>query len=159
MNHESTERIASLPVRAALTAALLLAATGAFAQATTARSDEAKAIATPLAAPTAKVTAATAPTDKAEQNQVAPQSQEAQIAEPEEFDSPPLLLGDATQNLLAWQRSGEIASPTPRPIAGSVAGRSYERYIKSFEHPIPEHLSSTVTKSNGGAGGSSSASR
>jgi hypothetical protein len=81
-------------------------------------------------------------------------------AEAEEFESPPpLLLGDATQSLLAWQRSGEIASRTPRPIAGSVASRSYERYIKSFEHPIPEHLGSTVTKSKGGGGASSSGGR
>ncbi|WP_221885033.1 DUF3613 domain-containing protein [Variovorax sp. DXTD-1] len=81
-------------------------------------------------------------------------------AETEEFESPPsLLLGDATQSLLAWQRSGEIASRTPRPIAGSVASRSYERYIKSFEHPIPEHLGSTVSKSKGGGGASSSAGR
>jgi len=93
----------------------------------------------------------------------APQPAEAQKAqeveaeaEAEEFESPPpLLMGDATQSLLAWQRSGEIASRTPRPIAGSVAGRSYERYIKSFEHPIPEHLGSTVAKSKSGGGSSS----
>lgn len=148
MNHESVERIASLPVRAALTSAFLFMAMNAFAQTNSARSDDAggKAVATPAVAQPA-------------QHQATPQSQEAQMAESEEFDPPPLRLGDATQNLLAWQRSGEIASPTPRPIAGSVASRSYERYIKSFEHPIPEHLSSTVTKSNSGAGGSSSGSR
>ena len=147
MSHESTERIASLPVRAALTAALLFTAMNAFAQTNTAKSDDAgaKAAAMPMAA-------------QPVQNQATPHSQEAQMAEAEERDLPPLRLGDATQSLLAWQRSGEIASPTPRPIAGSVASRSYERYIKSFEHPIPEHLGSTVTKSNGG-GGSSSGSR
>ncbi|MBT2336769.1 DUF3613 domain-containing protein [Variovorax paradoxus] len=133
-------------------------ATSAFPQANAAKSDEARTIATPVAAPIGKAATAAAPADQPIQNQPGPQSQEAQMAESQEFDSPRLLLGDATQNLLAWQRSGEIASPTPRPIAGSVAGRSYERYIKSFEHPIPEHLSSTVTKSNGG-GGSSSGSR
>ncbi|MDQ0568401.1 hypothetical protein QFZ42_000235 [Variovorax paradoxus] len=90
----------------------------------------------------------------------APQPPKAQEAEAEAFESPPpLLMGDATQNLLAWQRSGEIASRTPRPIAGSVANRSYERYIKSFEHPIPEHLGSTVTKSKSGGGDSSSGGR
>lgn len=157
MNHESTERVATPPVRAALVAALLFMATSAFAQTSTTKSDEAKAIATPVAVPTDKIAATAAPAGQPVQNQTAPEPQEAQVAESEEFDSPPLLLGDATQNLLAWQRSGEIASPTPRPIAGSVASRSYERYIKSFEHPIPEHLSSTVTKSSGG--GSSAGSR
>jgi len=161
MNHESIERMAALPVRAALAAALFFMGTSAFAQANTARSDDAgaKTVAAPAAAPTAKAAAAAAPADRPAQNQAATQTREAPMAEAEEVEPPPLLLGDATQNLLAWQRSGEIASPTPRPIAGSVAGRSYERYIKSFEHPIPEHLSSTVTKSNGGAGGSSSGSR
>ena len=64
----------------------------------------------------------------------------------------PLRVGDATEGLLAWQRSGQIASPTPRPIPGVIAHRSYERYLKSFEHPIPEYLNSSVKKapSDGG---------
>lgn len=70
----------------------------------------------------------------------------------EELDYAPLQVGDATQGLLAWQRSGDIASKTPRPIGGSVAQRSYERYLKSFEFPIPERLSSSV-KSTTGSGG------
>lgn len=156
MNNESTERTPSLPARAALAAALLFMATCAIAQTNATKSD-AKAVATPVTASTDKVAATAAPAGQPAPNQTAPEPQQPQVAESEEFDPPPLLLGDATQNLLAWQRSGEIASPTPRPIAGSVASRSYERYIKSFEHSIPEHLSSTVTKSNGG--GSSSGSR
>jgi hypothetical protein len=137
MNSEPIERTAALPVRTALAGALFFMATAAFAQAT----------------------GAAASTAQPAQNQAAPQMQEAQMDEADAYDPPPLQMGDATQNLLAWQRSGEIASRTPRPIAGNVAGRSYERYIKSFEHPIPEHLGSTVTKSNGGAGGASSGAR
>lgn len=76
----------------------------------------------------------------------------AVVAEEEEAYSLPLQVGDATSNLFAWQRSGEVASKTPRPIAGSVASRSYERYLKSFEHPIPEHMSSTVKTSTSGGG-------
>jgi len=75
---------------------------------------------------------------------------QAVVEEQEETYSLPLQVGDATSNLFAWQRSGEVASKTDRPIAGSVAGRSYERYLKSFEHPIPEHMSSTVKTSTGG---------
>lgn len=74
----------------------------------------------------------------------------AVVAEEEEIYSLPLEVGDATSSLFTWQRSGEIASKTPRHIAGSVASRSYERYLKSFEHPIPEHMSSTVKTSTGG---------
>lgn len=73
-----------------------------------------------------------------------------EAADAEEHGSAPLQVGDATQGLLAWQRSGDIASKTPRPIAGSVAQRSYERYLKSFEFPIPERISSTVKTSSGG---------
>ncbi|KPU89171.1 hypothetical protein APR50_34530 [Variovorax paradoxus] len=62
---------------------------------------------------------------------------------------PPPEVGDATLSLLYWQRSGAIGSTTPRPIPGPVANRSYERYLKSFEHPIPEFFNSTVkTKSS-----------
>ncbi|HEX7865648.1 MAG TPA: DUF3613 domain-containing protein [Variovorax sp.] len=64
-----------------------------------------------------------------------------------------LQIGDATQSLLAWQRSGEITSATPRTIAGDVANRSYERYLKSFEFPIPERMTSSVKPSSGGGGG------
>jgi len=64
----------------------------------------------------------------------------------------PLQVGNATQGLLARQRSGDIASKTPRPIAGSIAQRSYERYLKSFEFPVPERLSSTVKTSTGSGG-------
>lgn len=85
-------------------------------------------------------------------------AQDTLAAEKEEeaFDLPQQV-GDATLNLFAWQRSGEIASPTARPIAGNVAGRSYERYLKSFEHPIPERLGSSVTNAKNGGGGTSNA--
>lgn len=133
----------SLPV-SALTAVLLLATTSAAAQVQQkASAPDAKAIAT-TQAPEASSRSA---------------DPEMQSSELEEFDLEPLRIGDATQSLLAWQRSGEIASASPRPIAGTVANRSYERYLKSFEFAIPEHLGSTVTKSNSGAGGASSGSR
>jgi len=88
------------------------------------------------------------------------QSQEetAEMGEAEEFVYKPLQVGDATQGLLAWQRGGEIASATTRPIAGTVANRSYERYLKSFEFPIPERMISTV-KTSSGSGSSGNAPR
>jgi hypothetical protein len=76
------------------------------------------------------------------------QEQEAPPDEVTELGYEPLQVGDATQDLFAWQRRGEIASSTPRPIAGVVAARSYERYLKSFEFSIPERMSSTVKSSS-----------
>ncbi|QNK69451.1 DUF3613 domain-containing protein [Variovorax sp. PAMC26660] len=75
-----------------------------------------------------------------------PGGEEMAMEQPEY--APPLQVGDATQDLLAWQRSGVIASPTPRPIPGAIAYRSYERYLKSFEFPIPERLNSSVKSSS-----------
>ena len=66
----------------------------------------------------------------------------------------PARVGDATAGLLALQRDGTAASPVPRPIPGDVAGRSYQRYLKSFEQPIPERLGSSTA--GGGGGGASS---
>lgn len=57
----------------------------------------------------------------------------------------PLQVGDATRNLLEKQRSGALASGTARPIAGEVAQRSYERYLRSFERPIPESFTTVAS--------------
>lgn len=154
MNHRSIGEVTALST-CALAAALLLAPLAASAQPEAPKPEEAK----PKTVTT--VTVLDAPTAKAPESASATAAtQEAQMAEPEDEDEyvPPLQVGDATLNLLAWQRSGEIASPTPRPIAGSVASRSYERYLKSFEFPIPERLNSTVSDRKGG-GSSSSGSR
>lgn len=66
------------------------------------------------------------------------------------FDQPAVQVGSATQRLLALQASGQAASPTPRPIPGDVAGRSYDRYLKSFEFPIPERFGTTVKPTGSG---------
>lgn len=65
----------------------------------------------------------------------------------------PRAVGDATSQLLALQRSGAAASPVPRPITGDVAARSYQRYLKSFEHPIPERFDTTVGTGSGAGSG------
>lgn len=58
-------------------------------------------------------------------------------------------VGSATRQLLALQRSGAAASAVPRPLPGDVAQRNRERYLKSFEYPIPEHFQSSVTQKSG----------
>lgn len=67
-------------------------------------------------------------------------------------DQPALPVGAATQRLLALQRGGTMASATPRPIPGEVAHRSYERYLNSFNHPIPDRYGSSVSVRQGGTG-------
>ncbi|HUD32059.1 MAG TPA: DUF3613 domain-containing protein [Variovorax sp.] len=62
-------------------------------------------------------------------------------------------VGDATAGLLALQREGRAASPVPRPIPGEVAGRSYQRYLKSFEQPIPERFGSSTGGGGAASGG------
>ena len=51
-------------------------------------------------------------------------------------DAPRRDVGVATTELLALQRMAPATRP--RMIDGVQASRSYVRYLKSFEHPIPE---------------------
>lgn len=46
--------------------------------------------------------------------------------------------GEATRVWLQYQRSGDHASASERPMPGDVAERVYQRYLQSFSHPIPE---------------------
>lgn len=131
MRKERATRLAAMSSVFGLAAVLMTVAPAAFAQ-------DAKPIG-PLAAPAS----AEAPVPTSAEGQT-------QIVEDAEPVYERLQVGDATQGLLAWQRSGEIASPTRRPIAGEVANRSYERYLKSFEFPIPERMSSIVKSGSSG---------
>jgi len=118
-----------------LAIAFLVIATTARAQSTT----------TPPPAPTSAASSpAIGKAPAAETVSVGAMAPAEERAGDEHEYAPPLQVGDATQDLFAWQRSGVIASPTPRPIPGAIAYRSYERYLKSFEYPIPEHLNSSV---------------
>jgi hypothetical protein len=44
----------------------------------------------------------------------------------------------STQKWLELQRSGKAASTQAQPISGEVMDKVHQRYIKSFERPIPE---------------------
>ncbi|MGN6739708.1 DUF3613 domain-containing protein [Dyella sp.] len=58
--------------------------------------------------------------------------------------------GDATRHLLQMQVSASRSGPH-LPMLGDEATASYRRYLKSFEHPIPEFYKTTVGK-NGDSG-------
>lgn len=58
--------------------------------------------------------------------------------------APSLRVGDATHDLLQRQREGREASATPRPIDGAVAEASQQRYLKSFEQPLPAWFGSRL---------------
>lgn len=144
MKKETATRLAALSSTLGLATALMVAAPAAFAQ-------YAVSAAAPMTPPatTAGAAGAQAPVP-APGGEGPAEMAEAEGAEPV-YER--LQVGDATQGLLAWQRSGEVASPTSRPIAGEVANRSYERYLKSFEFPIPERMGSMVKSSSGSGGG------
>lgn len=59
--------------------------------------------------------------------------------------------GDTTRYLVQLQADGSQAGK-PLPMLGAEAHASYQRYLKSFEHPIPDFYDSNVGKdaNNGG---------
>jgi hypothetical protein len=67
----------------------------------------------------------------------------------------PARVGDATAGMLALQRDGTAASPVARPVPGEVAARNYQRYLKSFDYPIPDRYGSSTTGGSGGGASSS----
>jgi len=71
---------------------------------------------------------------------------------PEQEWKPALKVGEATQGLLALQSSSAAASPVARPIPGDVAGRSYQRYMKSFDYAIPERFGAAVKSAGSNSG-------
>lgn len=59
--------------------------------------------------------------------------------------------GDATRNLLRLQASGSHAGAA-LPVLGDQAHRAHARYLKSFEHELPEFFDITVGQAPQGGG-------
>ena len=57
--------------------------------------------------------------------------------------------GDTTRHLLRLQASG-VQGGRSLPVLGDQAHASYARYLKSFEHEIPEFFENTVGQSTPG---------
>lgn len=55
----------------------------------------------------------------------------------------PEAVGDATRRLLALQAQTQRPG-TPHEVLGATAGRSWQRYLDSFEHPIPNRFENEV---------------
>ncbi|AIY40113.1 putative exported protein [Collimonas arenae] len=54
-------------------------------------------------------------------------------------------IGDVTHTLLQAQADGRVAG-TGLPMLGATADVSWERYLESFRHPLPEFYDNKVTK-------------
>ena len=67
-----------------------------------------------------------------------------------------IAVGDHTRALLDVQRSGSQAGPL-HPLTGEQATLGYARYMRSFNHPLPEFFTTQATGSplRGGAGSQS----
>jgi hypothetical protein len=86
---------------------------------------------------------ATASTAFAQQTQPAPG-----FAPPETAPAAPFhasQIGDTTRYVLQLQTSGNQAAK-PLPMLGDEATAAYARYLKSFDHPIPDFYESPVGK-------------
>ena len=60
-------------------------------------------------------------------------------------------VGDASTYLLALQASGQYASRNSYPVTSDVAQRTYQRYLESFTHKIPESSETQVGNKTGGS--------
>ncbi|HEY0973474.1 MAG TPA: DUF3613 domain-containing protein [Solimonas sp.] len=60
--------------------------------------------------------------------------------------------GADTRAWVELQRSGAAASPEVQPVPGEVADKVYQRYLKSFDQPIPAEFDRErfVSGSSGG---------
>jgi hypothetical protein len=64
--------------------------------------------------------------------------------------------GGGTRQWLATQLDPAAQVASVRPVPGDVASLAYERYLKSFTHPIPEYFNRQAFVSSSGGGGSGS---
>lgn len=66
-------------------------------------------------------------------------------------DLPRSQVGDTTRALLQLQ--GDNSRPgTVLPMLGEAASRSYQRYLNSFDHPIPEYFEAALPNPKQGGG-------
>ncbi|KAF3998828.1 DUF3613 domain-containing protein [Glaciimonas immobilis] len=101
---------------------------------------------TPTAAPTRSVPAVTPSTVSALQAPSSPATVAATA--PTAVQEQPIArirVGDVTRSLLQAQVDGRVAAPR-LPMLGATADASYDRYLNSFTHPLPEFFETKVAK-------------
>ena len=68
-------------------------------------------------------------------------------------DSSPTTAPQPAADARTWielqTRAGDSSAP-PRPMSGEVADQAYQRYLKSFSHPIPEQFERSKFVESGG---------
>lgn len=60
------------------------------------------------------------------------------LAGSEEYYTPAYEIGSEARQWLDMQREGTHASPQAQTLPGPVMDQVYQRYIRSFGHPIPD---------------------
>ncbi|HWW06157.1 DUF3613 domain-containing protein [Collimonas sp.] len=93
---------------------------------------EPAAATTAVPAPKAKAAVASAPAPPLE-NAAVETSQES------------IRVGDVTRTLLQAQADGRVAGPR-LPMLGVTADASWQRYLDSFRHPLPEFFETKINK-------------
>jgi Protein of unknown function (DUF3613) len=95
----------------------------------------------PVAAPVASTTSAAY--QPAAAGAVVPAASSSTAAYPERKAR--VRIGDVTHILLQAQADGRVAG-SRLPMLGATADASWERYLESFKHPLPEFYENKVTK-------------
>lgn len=72
---------------------------------------------------------------------------QAPAAQADSGRSAPTEIGGATRALLRMQADANRPG-NPLPMLGEAASRSYQRYLNSFDHPIPEYFEATLPSSD-----------
>lgn len=62
--------------------------------------------------------------------------------------------GTETRAWIDLQKQPKASSKQARPLPGEAAGKAYDRYLKSFDPPIPEAYSRESFSSGSGNSGS-----
>ena len=114
-----------------------------------------------VAAPAPSAPPATAPVAAPASQALPPPAQAPMVMSRDDMTPPPppayergidsAGIGSTTRELLHMQVSGSHAGPR-LPMLGDEASASYQRYIQSFNHPIPEFFESKVGKDSNSSG-------